>query len=139
MSRVEENKILAAASDNEFEFRWLMRSDYDHDFFKTLSGLTVVGDVTRENFEKHYDLMFPRRDDIYKIIVVIDRRNGKIIGAGTLVIELKFIRNLGICGHIEDIVVQSGFRGKQLGFRIIDTLKKLSVVNSCYKVILDCD
>ena len=67
--------------------------------------------------------MFPRLADIYKIMVIEDRAKGKIIGAGSLVVEKKFIRSLGICGHIEDIVVDKSYRGKNLGKRVIETLK----------------
>ena len=82
--------------------------------------------------------MFPRLEDIYKIIVIEDLRRGKIVGAGSLIVEKKFVRNLGICGHIEDIVVDQTLRGKNLGRRIIDLLKALAQANNCYKVILDC-
>ena len=82
--------------------------------------------------------MFPRLEDIYKIIVVEDVARGKIIGAGTLIMESKFIRNLGVAGHIEDIVVDKTYRGKNLGIRVIELLKALAHTNECYKVILDC-
>jgi len=29
----------------------------------------------------------------------------KIVGAGSVIMEQKFVRNGGVCGHIEDIVV----------------------------------
>ena len=82
--------------------------------------------------------MFPRLEDIYKIIVIEDVKKEKIIGAGSFILEHKFIRNLGFAGHIEDIVVDSTYRGKNLGKRIIELLKLLGQVNNCYKVILDC-
>ena len=49
--------------------------------------------------------MFPYNERVYKIIVIYDKQRGKIIGAGSLILEQKFIRSLGVCGHIEDIVV----------------------------------
>ena len=75
---------------------------------------------------------------MYKIIVIFDVSKKLVIGSGSLVIEKKFVRQLGTCGHIEDIVVREGYRGKNLGLRLIEVLKKLAVVNNCYKVILDC-
>ena len=48
------------------------------------------------------------------------------------------MRSLGLCGHIEDIVVDKSTRGKNLGKRIIELLKSIAQVNGCYKVILDC-
>ena len=75
---------------------------------------------------------------MYKIIVVEDVRRERIVGAGTVLVEKKFIRDLGLCGHIEDIVVDKTYRGKNLGRRIIELLKATAQVNDCYKVILDC-
>ena len=62
-----------------------------------------------------------------------------MIGAGTLILEKKFIRGLGTAAHIEDIVVKPGYRGKNLGLRLISLLKEIGDANGCYKVILDCD
>ena len=36
---------------------------------------------------------------------------GRIVGAGTLLIEQKFIRSTGFAGHLEDVVVDSAIRG----------------------------
>lgn len=41
-------------------------------------------------------------------------------------------------GHIEDIVIRKEYRGRNLGKRLIDLLKQIANVNTCYKVILDC-
>ena len=83
--------------------------------------------------------MFPTKADMFKLIVIEDRKLGTIIGAGSVILELKFIRNTGIAGHIEDIVVDKTYRGKNLGFRVIELLKELAYANDCYKVILDCE
>lgn len=56
------------------------------------------------------------------------------------------------CGHIEDVVVDSTYRGKNFGLkcvglctflfsplcRLIEQLKHISFAKGCYKVILDC-
>jgi len=47
--------------------------------------------------------------------VIEDRVHGKIMGAGTLLVEPKFIRECGSTGHIEDIVVHEAARGLGLG------------------------
>ena len=83
--------------------------------------------------------MFPRLADMYKIIVIEDRATGKLVGSGSVIIERKFIRNTGLCAHIEDIVVDKEQRGARLGLRIIKVLSALAEVNGCYKVILDCE
>ena len=70
--------------------------------------------------------------------MIEDVRRGRIIGAGSVLIEMKFIRQLGKVAHIEDIVVDKAVQGKNLGRRIIELLKQIAQVNQCYKVILDC-
>ena len=101
----QEIAIFKNASDSEFQFRRLEWGDFDKGFLEALKGLTVVGDITKQEFGVRFDEIFPRLSDLYKIIVVEDLRKGKIVGAGTLLVELKFLRHLGKCGHIEDIVV----------------------------------
>ncbi|CDW77906.1 glucosamine 6-phosphate n-acetyltransferase [Stylonychia lemnae] len=133
-----EAEILKKASDSEFEFRHLRRDDFEKGFLDTLSQLTVVGQVTKEDFEKRFDEMFPKRQEIYKIIVLLDKRADYIIGAGTVFFEKKFIRNTSTCGHIEDVNVDSTYRGNNLGVRMINILKEISCLNNCYKIIVDC-
>jgi len=113
-------------------------SDYDLGFFETLAFLTKVGEVTKQDFENQFHQMFPLRSDVYKIVVVFDVAKQRVVGSGSLVLEKKFIRQLGTAGHIEDIVISEGYRGKHLGLRMIELLKKIATENACYKVILDC-
>ncbi len=61
-----------------------------------------------------------------------------IIGSGTCFLEPKIIHNFMNVGHIEDIVVDSNFRGKGIVHNILNHLKNYAVSNNCYKVILDC-
>lgn len=51
----------------------------------------------------------------YYITVIEDTRKNEIIGAATLVTELKIIHSCGLRGRLEDVVVNSTYRGKQLG------------------------
>lgn len=59
-----------------------------------------------------------------------------IVGYGSLVFETK-IRG-GRVGHIEDIVVNSKYRGKNIGLKIIHHLIEESKKRKCYKVSLVC-
>lgn len=44
------------------------------------------------------------------------------------------IHNLGLVGHIEDIVVNKDQQGKKLGLRIIEALDYIAEEVGCYKV-----
>lgn len=68
-----ETQIMERESDKEFLYRYLKRDDYDKGFMDILSQLTVVGNVTKEDYEKRFDEMFPKRSDVYKIVVLVDR------------------------------------------------------------------
>jgi glucosamine-phosphate N-acetyltransferase len=46
------------------------------------------------------------------------------------------IHNLGLVGHIEDIVVNKDQQGKKLGLRIIEALDYIAEKVGCYKVNL---
>jgi glucosamine-phosphate N-acetyltransferase len=65
--------------------------------------------------------------------------NFDIIASGTIIIEPKLIRGGKNVGHIEDIVVKSAHRGKQISKDILDMLKTIAREKDCYKVILDCN
>lgn len=57
-----------------------------------LALLTVIGNATKETFEKRFDEMFPSHDHIYKVVVIVDKARDKIVGCGTIFMEKKFIR-----------------------------------------------
>ena len=136
--RLKENALFEEASETDLVFRRLEWADFDKGFLEALKGLTEVGSTTKQQFMQRFDELFPRLQDMYKIIVIEDVRKQRIIGAGSVILESKFIRNLGLSGHIEDIVVDKSYRGKNLGRRIIELLKLIAEINGCYKVILDC-
>jgi glucosamine-phosphate N-acetyltransferase len=56
------------------------------------------------------------------------------VGTGALIVERKFIHELGLVGHIEDIAVAKDQQGKKLGLRIIQALDFVAEKVGCYKV-----
>ncbi|XP_048235951.1 glucosamine 6-phosphate N-acetyltransferase-like [Ricinus communis] len=68
------------------------------------------------------------------ICVIEDDRSEKIIATGSVFIEKKFVRDCGKVGHIEDVVVDSTARGKQLGKKIIAFLTGHAQSMGCYKL-----
>ena len=121
----------------KFTFRKLEKDDYDNGLFECLAQLATVGSITKEDFERRFDLIDPQHSSSYKIIVGIDKDTKEIVCYGTILFELKFVHNLGIWGHIEDIVVKKSYNGLQLGRHLIFILKEISRINMCYKIILN--
>lgn len=116
-------------------FRKLKATDYHKGYLELLSQLTKCDKdtITYEAFTKKLELI--ESSGIY--IVVIELKD-RIIATGTLVLEHKFIHGLSAVGHIEDIVVDSSYRGQGFGVKIIEHLVAKSKEQLCYKVILDC-
>ena len=77
------------------------------------------------------------RNDTYYILVICDSQDA-VVGTGAVIVERKFIHNLGLVGHIEDIAVAKDQQGKKLGLRLIQALDYLAKEVGCYKSILDC-
>ena len=91
------------------------------------------------SFQKidRFDYMKKGADSFFPHVIV--DAQGQIAAAGTLFIERKFIRNCGRVGHVEDIVVSSRHRGKNLGRFLLQQLIELAQREGCYKIILDCE
>ncbi|KAF9548625.1 Glucosamine-phosphate N-acetyltransferase-like protein, partial [Lunasporangiospora selenospora] len=103
--------------------RPLSRSDnqlrHNTSFLKTLEVLTVVGDIEPVKFEERFQYLQKHNDQYFTIVIedmnaptsspnqdvleLVPPGRGKIVAAGTVLIERKFIRGLGLVGHIEDI------------------------------------
>ena len=66
-------------------------------------------------------------------IAITDDRSDKVVAAGTIFVERKFVHNNGLVGHIEDIAVDGQQQGKKLGLRIIQALKFIGAKRNCYK------
>jgi len=90
--------------------RRLEAADYGKGFLELLGQLNSLGNVSKEKFLARVLEIRAGPEYVY---VVED--NGRIIAAGTLLAERKFARGCGMCGHIEDIVVDGSQRGRGLG------------------------
>lgn len=62
----------------------------------------------------------------------------QLVAVGTVFVERKFTRGLGVVGHIEDIAVSKTMQGRKLGLYLIKSLEEIARTQGCYKVILDC-
>ena len=52
--------------------------------------------------------------------------------------ERKFIHSCGSVGRVEDVVVSSAYRGKQLGKLAVNLATALATRLGCYKVTHNC-
>ena len=48
--------------------------------------------------------------------------NNKLIGAGTILYEKKFIHNISLYAHIEDVIIKNEYQGKGYGKILINNL-----------------
>ncbi|KAI9183983.1 Glucosamine-phosphate N-acetyltransferase-like protein [Blastocladiella emersonii ATCC 22665] len=131
------DRAVTSALPAGFVLRPLEVTDYDKGFLHALSHLTVVGDISKAAFVDRFAYLKAHNHE-YFTIVIEDLAKQRIAAAGTVFVERKFIRNLGLVGHIEDIVTHEDYRGKQFGRYIIDGLKSIGKNAGAYKIILDC-
>jgi len=117
--------------------RPLNSGDYERGFLKLLEQLTNVGDVTKEMYSERFHSMMSCTGTYY-ITVVEDTSAGEIVGAASLIIEQKFIHSAASRGRIEDVVINSEYRGKQLGKLLVETMTLLGKYLGIYKISLEC-
>jgi len=127
---------IAAQLPESYTIRALQKSDYARGFLDCLRVLTTVGDITEEQWSDRYDWMNTQGKGGYYLLVIDDGK--RIVGTGALIVERKFIHNLGLVGHIEDIAVAKDQQGKKLGLKLIQALDFIAEKVGCYKSILDC-
>ncbi|KAJ3164910.1 Glucosamine-phosphate N-acetyltransferase-like protein [Geranomyces variabilis] len=121
-----------------FVVRPLEPGDYEKGFLDVLSQLTTVGKMSKGLFMERYSYLKAHNHE-YFTIVIEDTKRQLIVGAGTILVERKFVHMNGLVGHIEDIVTHSEYRGLNLGKLVIETLKYIGKMTGCYKIILDCN
>jgi GNAT superfamily N-acetyltransferase len=119
--------------------RPLARDDYLHGHIELLSTLTSAPLLTAEVYEARFDAMLARPLTYFVVVFEDVENDGKIVASASVFVELKFLRNAGLVGHIEDVVVHPDCKGKSMGKIMLNALTELAIGQGCYKVILDCD
>ncbi|KAI3915796.1 hypothetical protein MKX01_013252 [Papaver californicum] len=107
-----------------FEIRRLEISDKSKGFIELLQQLSRFEEISK-NGENHM------------IYVIEDEENKKIIATACLFIEMKFIRNCGKAGHIEDVldlwdVTNSFCDEKNVGFYVKCGFQQKGIEMSMY-------
>ncbi|KAK2139481.1 hypothetical protein NP493_82g03035 [Ridgeia piscesae] len=132
-----KNGCSPSSPGDSLEMRPLRLSDYHRGFLQLLGQLTLVGEVSFDEFKERFSAMKQCRDTYY-ILVVEDTGTKELIGCATLLVEQKFIHSAGTRGRVEDVVVHSEYRGRQLGKLLVETLTLLGKLVDCYKMSLEC-
>eukprot|EP00055_Hartaetosiga_balthica_P011778 m.54948 g.54948 ORF g.54948 m.54948 type:complete len:323 (+) comp7732_c0_seq4:176-1144(+) len=102
-----------------------------------LAQLSDVGRVSQEFFELRKKRVLESEKTI--MFVLEDLDSTAIVGSATVVIEGKFIHDASCVGHLEDVVVERGLRGRGFGKLLVDAVVEASKQYGCYKVLVDCD
>jgi len=71
-----------------FICRPLQRSDFKHGHLEVLGDLAHIGDITEDMWIERYDAM-KRSNGTYFVAVIVDEKLDKIVGTGTLIVEVK--------------------------------------------------
>ncbi|MEM2760791.1 MAG: GNAT family N-acetyltransferase [Nitrososphaerales archaeon] len=120
-----------------FKIREIKEDDLGKGFFKTLSNLAEIGEVSKNSLKARKILQAIKSNPLHKIFVAVSD-DGEVIGLTTLLIEQKFIHDGGKVAHIEDVVTRKEYQGLGIGSALIHKVLKLAKERNCYKVILDC-
>ena len=105
------------------------KKDSTEELLETLKEVWSVDEINESTLDKWF------KNDNHMVIAEFD---GKIVGSATLHLQQKIIRNGGIAGCIEDVVVREDYRGNNIGAQLIQELIKKAENFGCYKVILSC-
>lgn len=120
------------------QIRPLSSTDYARGHLDVLTILTVCPDVGEEAWQQRFkELANP--PSVYFPLVIVRKADDRIVASGTVFLEKKFIRGLGLVGHIEDIAVDKSTQGKGFGKKIIEALTAVAEGQGAYKTILDCN
>lgn len=120
---LEKNIIIREIKTDDFEN--YMKLMYEFTNYKK--------DISNIEFKNK---LFFMKDNNLCCILVIEKLN-QIIGAGTI-FNLNKLHNNSV-GQIEDVIIDSSFRGLGYGKLLIDKLVEIGKTKyNCYKIILNC-
>lgn len=120
------------------QIRPLASTDYTRGHLSVLAVLTSTPDVGLAAWQTAFKSMQTSTPNTYYMLVIVNKPTDSVVGVGSVFMERKFLRNLGVVGHIEDIAVDKKVQGAKLGLRIIQALTAISESRGAYKTILNC-
>ncbi len=112
-------------------FRKICENDYEQ-------FLSLINDFRTTIFSKEDFINILQKMNLYSETWVLEKDN-ELIATGKIIYEHKFIYNITLCGHIEDVCTKKEYRNKGYGKKIIEHLIKEAAYKKCYKIILVCN
>jgi glucosamine-phosphate N-acetyltransferase len=109
--------------------RELRKEDLLNGVLPTLKEVWNITEITDETYTEYIN------NNNHMFVVEVD---GEIIGCATLHLQKKLIRDGGVAGFVEDVVIREEFRGNNIGSKLISKLIDKSKELGCYKVVLSC-
>jgi len=111
-------------------FRLINNNDYKH-------YLNLINDFRKTFFSESQFINLLNEQKNIKIFVL--ELDNKLIGAGTLLYEKKFIHNISLYIHIEDIIIKKEYQSKGYGKILLNYLINKAKEQKPYKLLLDCE
>jgi glucosamine-phosphate N-acetyltransferase len=117
----------------EVTFRLVTPDDFGSGFLEVLNQLAPVRSYDEKHFHDVWKEMVTQGKHVY-----VGEIEGKVVCTGTLLLERKLYYGGCYFGHIEDVVVDEGYRGKGIGLKLIKWLIEDAKSNNCALIVLDC-
>ena len=114
------------------EINKLVKTDFQNYLDLMRQFRPIDSDITYDTFCQIYDKIFTNSE------IYVARNDGKIVGSITVIYEQKFINNLAMYAHIEDVVVDTNYRKHKIGSSLLDYAKYQALMKKCYKCTLVC-
>lgn len=105
----------------------------EHDFPKYLQLIHQLSPLAAIRISDNDFARLTKHKEVWLYIL-----EGRIVGTASLYIEEKCNRPYGVALHIEDVVVDAGYRGMGIGRALVDFIKQRARDLKAYKVLLDC-
>ena len=105
---------------------------HDYEQFIILINDFRNSEFTLNQFKEYLDN--EKNSEIYVL-----ENNNILIGAGTILLEKKFIHNISLYAHLEDIIIKKEYQSNGYGKLLINSLIKICQEKKCFKILLDCN
>jgi glucosamine-phosphate N-acetyltransferase len=115
-----------------YAMRPLCRGDYHRGYMEVLRVVGRTGWVGEDIWDERCEWL-RTQGSTYYILVVVNQED-RVVASGTVLLERKFIHNMGVVGHIEDLAVARDQKGKKMGLRILEALVHIANSHGAYKV-----